>query len=265
MLEKTLESLLDSKEIKTVNTTGNEPWLFIAKTDVETEDSIIWPPDAKSQLTGKDRDAGKDWGQEKWATEDEMVGWHHWLNGHEFEQTQGVSEEQGSLMCCSPWGYKALDTTEQLNNKNYIWAQTCPFYLMLTNSTLDTFSICTMRTRLGFHENVNSVVTQGPMLVWNLGFNDLWLWSWYLWSFYVWMCLVSEVLKEMRHSLGTQSLTQAMFHFPPPYFPEIWDDFSSTSSLLNFCFYGCCYMTAATLYLGWQLWGGPWSTTFLFS
>ena len=77
----------------------------------------VWPPDAKSQLIGKDPDAGKDWGQEKGATEDEMIGWHHWLNGHEFEQTLGDSEGKGSLACCSPWGHKESDTTEQLKNK----------------------------------------------------------------------------------------------------------------------------------------------------
>ena len=82
---------------------GNQPWIFIGRTDAETP--IFWPPDAKSLLIGKDLNAGEDWGQEeKWVTEDEMVGCHHWLNGHEFEQTLGNSEGQGSLACCSPWG-----------------------------------------------------------------------------------------------------------------------------------------------------------------
>ena len=82
---------------------GNQPWIFIGRTDAETP--IFWPPDAKSLLIGKDLNAGEDWGQEeKWVTEDEMVGCHHWLNGHEFEQTPGNSEGQGSLACCSPWG-----------------------------------------------------------------------------------------------------------------------------------------------------------------
>ena len=119
MLEKTLESLLDCKEIKPVNPKGNQHWIFIGRTDAEAEAPVLGPPDAKSWLIGKDPDAGKDWGQqEKGTTEDEMVGWHHLLNGHKFEQAPGASERQGSLMCCSPWGRKQLDMTKWLNNKD---------------------------------------------------------------------------------------------------------------------------------------------------
>ena len=115
VLEKTLESPLDCKEIQLVNPKGNQSWIFIGRTDVEAETPIIWPPDAKSWLIGKDSDAGKDWRQEeKGTTQDEMVGWHHQLNGHEFEQVLGVGDGQGSLVCCSLWGHKELDTTEQL-------------------------------------------------------------------------------------------------------------------------------------------------------
>ena len=104
MLEKTLESPLDCKEIKPVNLKGNQPWLFIGRTDVEAEAPVLWPPDAKNQFIGKDPDAGKDWRQEEKGTaEDEMVGWHHRLNGHEFEQTPKNGEGQRSLVCCSPW------------------------------------------------------------------------------------------------------------------------------------------------------------------
>ena len=104
VLEKTLESPLDCKEIKPVNPKGNQPWIFIGRTDAEAP--ILWSPDSKNQLIGKDPDAGKDWRQkEKGAAEDEMVGWHHRLSGHEFEQTLGDSEGQGSLACCSPWGH----------------------------------------------------------------------------------------------------------------------------------------------------------------
>ena len=99
---------LDSKEIKLVNPKGNPPWIFIGRTDVEAEAPMPWPPDVKSQLIGKDCDAGKDWRQEeKGMTEDEMAGWHHRLDGHEFEQALGVGDGQGSLACCSPWVTKS--------------------------------------------------------------------------------------------------------------------------------------------------------------
>ena len=112
VLEKTLESPLDSKQIKPVNPKGYQPWIFIGRTDTEAEATILWPPDMKSWLIVKDSDAGKDWRQEeKGTTEDEMVGWHHWLNGHEFELTLGDDEGQGSLVHCSPWGWKELDLT----------------------------------------------------------------------------------------------------------------------------------------------------------
>ena len=111
VLEKTLENTLDCK-IKPVNPQGNQPWIFIGRTDAEPEAPILWPPDMKSLLVGKDADDGKDWGQEKkGTTEDEMIGWHHRLNGHEFEQALGYSEGQGGLVCCSSWGHKELDAT----------------------------------------------------------------------------------------------------------------------------------------------------------
>ena len=95
---------------------GDEHWVFIGRTDVEAETPILWPPDVKSWLIGKDPDAGKDWGQaEEGTTEDEMVGWHHRLNGHEVGWTPGVGDRQGGLVCCGSWGHKELDTTERLN------------------------------------------------------------------------------------------------------------------------------------------------------
>ena len=119
VLEKTLESPWDCKETKPVNTKENQPWIFIGRTDVKAETPILWPPDVKKRLTGKDSDAGRDWRQEKKGTTgDEMVGWHHRLNGDEFEQTPGAGEAQGSLACCGPWGCKESDTTERLNHKN---------------------------------------------------------------------------------------------------------------------------------------------------
>ena len=136
VLEKTLESPLDCKEIQPVNLKGSQPWIFIGGTDVEAEAPILWPPDAKSQLIGKDPDAGKDWRQEeKGTTEDELVGWHHWLNEHEFEQTLEDGERQGSLAYCSPWDHKELDMTEWLNNKNPIifLLKSCNDFLNLIN------------------------------------------------------------------------------------------------------------------------------------
>ena len=115
VLEKTLESPLDGKEIQPVNLKGNQHWIFIGRTDAEAP--ILWPPNAKNRVIGKDPDAGKDWKQEeKGMTEDKVAGWHHWLNGHEFEQAPGDDEGQGSLACCSPWGPRESDTTELLNN-----------------------------------------------------------------------------------------------------------------------------------------------------
>ena len=116
VLEKTLESPLDSKEIKPVHTKGNQSWIFFGRTDVETETLILWPTDAKNWLIGKDPDARKDWRwEEKGTTEDEMIGWHHQDDRHEFEWTLGVGDGQGSLSCCSPWGRKESDPTEWLN------------------------------------------------------------------------------------------------------------------------------------------------------
>ena len=122
VLEKTLESPLHCKEIKPVNPKGNEPWIYIGSTDVEDEAPILWLPDAKGQFIGKDRDAWKDWGQEeKGKTEDEMVGWHHRLDGHGFGWTPGVGDGQGGLVCCGSWGGKESDMTERLNWTKLNW------------------------------------------------------------------------------------------------------------------------------------------------
>ena len=105
VLEKTFKNSLDSKDIKPVNPKGNQSWIFTVRTDAEAEAPILWQPDTKSWLIGKDPEAGKNWRQvEKGMADDEMVGWHHRLMGHEFEQTQGDSEKHGSPACCSPWG-----------------------------------------------------------------------------------------------------------------------------------------------------------------
>ena len=118
----TLESPLDCKEIQPIHPKGNQSWIFIGRTDAEAETPILWPPDEKSWLIGRDPDAGKDWRWvEKGTTVDEMVGWHYRIDGHEFEQALGVGDRQGSLECCSPWGCKESDTTEQLNWTDNCW------------------------------------------------------------------------------------------------------------------------------------------------
>ena len=116
VLEKTLESPLDCKEIQTVHSKGDQSWVFFGRNDAEAETTILWPPHVKSWLIEKDPDAGRGWAQEeKGTTGDEMVGWHHRLNGREFDWTPGVGDGQGGLACCSSWGRKELDMTEQLN------------------------------------------------------------------------------------------------------------------------------------------------------
>ena len=136
VLEKTLESPLDCK-IKPVHPKVNQSWIFIGRTDAEAETPILWPSDVKKWLTGKDPDAGKDWRQEeKGTTVDEMVGWHHWLDGHEFEQTPGVGDGQGGLACCSPWGHKELDTTERLNWTEFPIMSPDQDYVALIGETL---------------------------------------------------------------------------------------------------------------------------------
>ena len=125
VLEKTLESPLDCKEIQPVHPKGDRSWVFIGRTDVEAETPILWPPNAKSWLIGKDPDAGKDWGQEeKGTTEDKMVGWHDQLNGHGFGWTPGVGDGQGGLVCCSSWSQTRLSYWTELNWCRWVICQT---------------------------------------------------------------------------------------------------------------------------------------------
>ena len=116
VLEKTVESPLDCKEIQPVHSEGDQSWGFFGRNDAKAEAPGLWPPHVKSWLIGKDSDAGRDWGQkEKGTTEDEMAGWHHWFDGRESEWTPGDGDGQGGLACCDSWGRKESDTTEQLN------------------------------------------------------------------------------------------------------------------------------------------------------
>jgi len=142
VLEKTRESPLDCKEIQPVHSKGDQSWVFFGNNDAEAETPVLWPPHVKSWLIGKDSDAGKDWGQEeKGTTENEMAGWHHRLDGCEFEWTLGVGDGQGGLACCDSWGHKELDTTEWLNwteLKHCLWnmgAQETHFWQNLINTS----------------------------------------------------------------------------------------------------------------------------------
>ena len=133
VLEKTPESPLGCKEIQPVHSEGDQPWDFFGRNDAKAEAPVLWPPHAKSWLLGKDSDAGRDWGQEeKGTTQDEMAGWHHWLDGCESEWTPRVGDGQGGLACCDSWGRKESDTTEGLNWTDTVWAtREAPFYFLL--------------------------------------------------------------------------------------------------------------------------------------
>ena len=160
VLEKTLESPLDCKEIQPVHSEGDQPWVFTGRTDAKAKTPILWPPHAKSWLIGKDPDAGRDWGQEeKGMTEDEMAEWHHRLDGRESEWTPGVGDGQGDLACCDSWSRKESDTTERLNWTDY--------YLnvveaMVQNTTLAPFKRLRMQ---------NFSLTEIVQLLWS---NCLW-------------------------------------------------------------------------------------------
>ena len=120
VLGKTLESPLVFKEIQAVHSGGDQPWDFFGRNDAKPETPVLWPPHVKNWLIGKDSDAGRDWGkEEKGMTEDEMSGWHHWLDGRESGWTPGVGDAQKDLVCCDSWGHKELDTTERLNWTEY--------------------------------------------------------------------------------------------------------------------------------------------------
>ena len=156
----TLECPLDCKEIQPVHPKGNQSWIFIGRTDAEAETPILWPPDVNNWLIGKDPDAGKDWRQEKDTTEDEMVGWHHWLDGHEFEQAPGVGDGQAGLAAAVP-GVAESDTTEWLNwfhwflpdikmNQPYVYP--CPHWLLYFRSCAGVVEFTMDRMNFEIHQ-----------------------------------------------------------------------------------------------------------------
>ena len=173
VLEKTLKNPFGCKEIQPVKPKGNQSWIFIGRADAEAEAPIFWPPDAKIWLIGKDPDARKDWRQEeKGTTEDEMVGWHHRLDGHESEQAPGIGDGQGGLACCSLQGHKELDTSEQLN---WTWPHSTKKWMSMSSNlkvsaqlTQNYFSLYM------FYLKYNRFLSTGPKY---LGEGCLFKWS----------------------------------------------------------------------------------------
>ena len=209
VLEKTLKSHLDCKEIKPVNPKGNQPWIFIGRTDTEGEDPVVWPPNVKSQLTGKDIDAGKDWRQEeKGTTGDEMVGQHHWLNGMSLSKFwEMVKDREAWRAAVSPWGCKELDMTQQLNNNEdywtvgFKWNLTKSYWVLGTKywklriqstSVSDAIPSLTGLNHHHSHAISDSILPQGRLL-------DLVSWPW---------CV--PVSTVCPHHLTTHSYTRAM-------------------------------------------------------
>ena len=153
VLEKIPESPLDCEEIQPVHPKGNQSWVFIGRTYIEAETPVLWPPQVKSWFIGKDSDAGRDWGQEEKGTiEDEMAGWHHWLDGRESEWTPGVGDGQGGLACCESWGCRESDMTEWLN-----WTELSLSILFSLNKLLlliKSMHLCAIFFHLSQHNNV---------------------------------------------------------------------------------------------------------------
>ena len=176
VLQKTLESPLDCKEIPLVHPKGDQSGVFIRRTDVEPETPLLWPPDAKSWLIGKDSDAGRDWAQEeKGMTEYEMAGWPHWLDGRESEWTPGVGDGQGGLACCGSWSCKELDTTERLNwttqGRTVLDCQTC---LQFTEKRVPSYPFPGLPVSDVLHFSGAFVIIKKP--TWNIYVNQTQTW-----------------------------------------------------------------------------------------
>ena len=150
VLEKTPEGPLDRKDIKPINLKGNKPWILLGRSDAEAKAPVFWSSNVNSQLIGKAPEAGKDWGQkEKRASEDKMVGWHHWCNRHEIEQTPGGGEGQGGLACCSSWGHIESVTTVLLNNNNNTHIHMCIILKEIINKDMKKKEKTTMKVQAG--------------------------------------------------------------------------------------------------------------------
>ena len=167
VLEKTLESPLDCKEIQPVNSEGDQPWDFFGRNDAKAETPVFWPSHAKSWLMGKDSDARRDWGQEeKGTTEDEIAGWHHWLDGRESGWTLGVGDRQGGLAWCDSWGCKESDTTERLN-----WTEVISFRI----NWLDLREVPgTLKSLLQYHSSKASILQSSAFFIIQLSHYDYW-------------------------------------------------------------------------------------------
>ena len=163
VLEKTLESPLDCKEIQPVHSKGDQSWVFFARTDAKAETPILWPPHTKSWVIGKDLDSGRDWGQEeKGTTEDEMVGWHHWLDGHELEWTPGVGNGQGGLARCNSWGRKESDMTERLNWTELNWKENATkveSHCFTSNTSLEKNDVISRKTKRWLRTNWIAIIS----------------------------------------------------------------------------------------------------------
>ena len=178
MLEKTLESPLDCKEIQPVHTKGDQLWVFFGRSDAKAETPILWPPHAMSWLIGKDSDAGRDWRQEeKGMTEDEMAGWHHWLNGREYEWTLGVGDGQGGLVCCDSWGCKESDTTEWLNWTELIFKKLpfsfCPGSISTGKVKMFTFVFDCLLQNIQ-RPSINAPIWYSLFIMQNLDIKNYW-------------------------------------------------------------------------------------------
>ena len=229
VLEKTLESPLDCKEIQPVNPKGDHSWVFIGGTDVEAETPILWPPDAESWLIWKDPDAGQDWRQEeKGMTEDEMAGWHHQHNVHGFGWTLGVGDGQGGLACCGSWGRKESDMTEWLN-----WTELIIILWPMTIAAV--FKFCCVltlySTKAALPEGCSWSMTESiretkvaPCLG-SLNSSDVWLW-------------VKDFLRALQTFLRWHV---SLGHFHSVFLPSLLNpgsDFSCSLDYLSFSLIG---------------------------